>query len=333
LIGEAISYYEKAVRVGPDNAWAHEVLGDAYRVEGRIEEAIEEYKRAIEIDPRRAGPYIGLGHAYKKKGLIEEAISYYEEAVRVEPDSAWAHNVLGNAYREEGRIEEAIAAYEKAIEIEPYHVKWYLPLAELYKSKGMAGKALEGYGRALAIKPDDPDVHNALKSFYRNRDEWDEAIAELREKGEDWGALMDWAWDNLALEPGEFIDVGNLDFGYVKRFWGSESVDSLTYRWSKETSYIKFPKIEASSPLTLSLCIAGSRPLGVRPPRAYIKVNGHTLAEFITSKEMEIYEFAVDRWMLKQGDLVVEIKSDTFVPGGGDLRELGVIVDWVKIEK
>jgi hypothetical protein len=276
---------------------------------------------------------------YRQRLIIEgalyhkEALSYYEEAVRLEPDNAWAHIVLGDAYREEGRIEEAIAAYEKAIEIEPYHVQWYLPLAELYKSKGMAGKALEGYRRALAIKPHDPKVHNALKRFYRSREEWDKAIAELRGKGEDWGELMDWAWDNLRLEPGEFIDIGNLDFGYVKGFWGSESVDSLTYRWSKGTSYIKFPQIEASSPLTLSLCIAGSRPPSVRPPRASIKVNGHTLAEFITSKGMEIYEFAVDRWMLEPGDLVVEIKSDTFVPGGGDLRELGVIVDWAKIEK
>jgi hypothetical protein len=118
----------------------------------------------------------------------------------------------------------------------------------------------------------------------------------------------------------------------VKGFWGSESVDSLTYRWSKGTSYIKFPQIEAISPLTLSLCIGGLRPPGVRPPRASIKVNGHTLAEFITSKGMEIYEFAVNRWMLEPGDLVVEIESDTFVPGGGDLRELGVIVDWIKIE-
>jgi tetratricopeptide (TPR) repeat protein len=310
---------------------SNEVLSRIYLQQGRIDDAIAVLEKEIFLRDS-ASIRIRLGELYSEKSAIASAVAHYQKATMLEPNLAQPHMKLGELYRTEGKVQEAIVEFEKAIEIGPSDVEPFLALAELYKSKGMAGKALEGYGRALAIKPDDPNVHNALKSFCRSRDEWDEAIAELREKGEYWGELMDWAWDNLTIEPGGFIDIGNLDFGYVKGFWGSERVDSLTYRWSKETSYIKFPQIEASSPLTLSLCIAGSRPLGIRPPRVSIKVNGHTLAEFMTSKEMEIYEFAVDRWMLKPGDLVIEIKSDTFVPGGGDLRELGLIVDWIKIE-
>jgi len=48
---EAISHYKMAIKLKPDYALAHNNLGSALSVEGKIEEAISHYKMAIKIKP------------------------------------------------------------------------------------------------------------------------------------------------------------------------------------------------------------------------------------------------------------------------------------------
>lgn len=49
---KAIIMFEKQVALKPNNANAHDSLGDGYRAAGRIKEAIAEYKKAAELDPQ-----------------------------------------------------------------------------------------------------------------------------------------------------------------------------------------------------------------------------------------------------------------------------------------
>ena len=69
--GEDIKMYEKAVRMNPDSADAHNKLGLALYNKGQYDEAIKEFNKALKINPEHANAHYNLMNARVKKGLIE----------------------------------------------------------------------------------------------------------------------------------------------------------------------------------------------------------------------------------------------------------------------
>ncbi|MGA2140588.1 MAG: tetratricopeptide repeat protein, partial [Verrucomicrobiia bacterium] len=61
--------------------------------------------------PQNARAHNNLGNALKQAGKIEEAIAHYEQALRIKPDYAEAPYNLGIALGQVGKNEEAIAHY------------------------------------------------------------------------------------------------------------------------------------------------------------------------------------------------------------------------------
>jgi len=134
------------------------------------------------------------------------------------------------------------------------------------------------------------------------------------------------------------IDLGERgDDPYLRNFYDAERVDSLSYRWSSDRSSISLPSIGGNAPALLQIRLNGSRPPGLPLPRVSIAANARELVSFTATDEFETYEFAVPRGTVGiSGDLDVEIRSESFVPnqvvGGGDLRQLGVLVDSISVE-
>jgi tetratricopeptide (TPR) repeat protein len=50
-IDESIEKFEKQVELAPNNANAHDSLGESYEAAGRLKEAANEYRKALELDP------------------------------------------------------------------------------------------------------------------------------------------------------------------------------------------------------------------------------------------------------------------------------------------
>ena len=65
-------------RKNPDDASAHNNLGNAYHKSGRYEEAIESYKQAIRIDPDYVYAHFNLGLAYHYSNNRNSALEQYE---------------------------------------------------------------------------------------------------------------------------------------------------------------------------------------------------------------------------------------------------------------
>jgi tetratricopeptide (TPR) repeat protein len=63
-----------------------------------LEEAVEAYKQVIRIDPDNAKAHNNLGNAYFSSGMYKEAIEAYKQTIRIDPDDAQAHVNLGLAY-------------------------------------------------------------------------------------------------------------------------------------------------------------------------------------------------------------------------------------------
>ena len=82
-------------------------LGEAYRLETKLEPAEEHYRRSIQIDPNLGASQTALGDLLLSKGQPEEALPHLEAGVRLDADDETAHYKLSRAYAAMGRQEDA----------------------------------------------------------------------------------------------------------------------------------------------------------------------------------------------------------------------------------
>ena len=173
--------FRHALQVTGSNYVAHKFLGDALDKKGQIDEAISHYQEALRLKPDDALVYNNLGVAFDKKGMSEDAIHQYREIIRLEPDRPFAHYNLGNALLMKGQIDEAINQYQEALRLKPDYADGHNNLGNALGSKGQTEAAIDQYRQALRLKPEDGLTHNNLAVALDKLGRSDEAISHYQE--------------------------------------------------------------------------------------------------------------------------------------------------------
>ena len=112
--GEALSLFEAATAIAPDDADAWSSRAGALRELGRLEESLEAASRALALRPDFPEAAINLGNALLKLDRAEEALDAYLKAGAAAPNSAAALCGQALALRGLGRFAEALAKFEAA---------------------------------------------------------------------------------------------------------------------------------------------------------------------------------------------------------------------------
>jgi len=191
----------RLIRLEPDNARAHNALGQIYRAQNLYTEAIEEltlsvemsvsdpelpynlgclyrdlenlpkaaeyYKQAIKIDPKFSPALYRLGALYSDLGEPEEAEKYFREFLAGNPERpAPGMNNLGVILWRSGRKEEARLEFEAALDHEPdlSAALYNLGIAALsFNEKDKAGaKSLLAYLKARPHAREGPELKRFL---------------------------------------------------------------------------------------------------------------------------------------------------------------------------
>jgi len=240
LYKDALSHYEKALALAPDNGALHLYIATCNESLGLVREALKSYDQAIRHDP-------SLIEAYRKKGLLllqegeteemrkfvrslegkeglgslypymrgqlaraesnwEEAIKYYKQALGLEPESGETAKALAIVYRQAGRLEEAVEALRKIYEKNPTSFQIAGPLAQLYEEQGNDFKAIEILARIAEAEPRNTQALSSLSLLYLKAENGEQAGATaaktLAVNPDDPMAL--YVSGSLALERGEF---------------------------------------------------------------------------------------------------------------------------------
>ena len=111
----ALTEYERAIQLHPNDATAHEWLGCDAAALGQSERAIAEMKRALALDPLSLIINTNLGVVCIIAGQLEEAIAQLRKTVEMDGSFYHGRVVLGVALELKGQIPEATTEYEKAI--------------------------------------------------------------------------------------------------------------------------------------------------------------------------------------------------------------------------
>ena len=161
-IDEALTYFQKMLKIKPDDANALYNLGNALLQKGRVEEAITHYQEALQIEPDDAAIHGNLGNALLQKGKVDEAITQFQRVLQINPHDAKAHYRLGITLFQKGRVDEAIDHYQKALQIEPEDAEGHGNLGNALQQKGQGDEAITQYQKALQIQPANPEFQNNL---------------------------------------------------------------------------------------------------------------------------------------------------------------------------
>jgi protein O-GlcNAc transferase len=157
-IAEAQRLYHEILRLRPDYADAHYLLGRIEQDAGRDAEAIPHMRNALRANDKEPHFHRSLGQAFYALGAWDEAIVYFHNAVGLEPADFESWTNLGCAYQKLGRLAEATRHFEKAVEIQQDSPQALNNVAMALKDRGRVDDALAAFRKALKLAPDFKDL-------------------------------------------------------------------------------------------------------------------------------------------------------------------------------
>ena len=114
---EAMTFFQTALEIQPDNLFAHTSRPRSFS-KGTRGRGDHPYRKALE-KPRYGEAHDNLGNALVQKGQVDEATAQLQKAIEIDPEYARAHNNLGDALLQKGRVDEAITSIRKPWKLTP----------------------------------------------------------------------------------------------------------------------------------------------------------------------------------------------------------------------
>jgi TolB-like protein/DNA-binding winged helix-turn-helix (wHTH) protein len=139
-IAEAISLYERAVKVDPNYSLAHARLANMYDFAARFgwsddaraarKKSLELSRKAVDLDPISPFAHWTYGRIISRlspDGMAgqEKAVAALRTALKINPNYADAFAFISLLYIGQGKPAEAQAAMEQAMKLNPVHPFWY----------------------------------------------------------------------------------------------------------------------------------------------------------------------------------------------------------------
>jgi superkiller protein 3 len=154
----AVSHFQTAVTLNPSKEWTsvvNQTLGFVFQeAKQDIDAAITSYQSAYLLTPEDIDIYINLGSAFYDKEDYENALAVYRNALDLDPQNAKIHCNLGFLYWGKGDTDEAIREYELAIQFDKNYDIAYNNLGVIYLDDlGRVQKALEMFKKSVECNP------------------------------------------------------------------------------------------------------------------------------------------------------------------------------------
>jgi len=168
---------EQALLVDPKTSEICLLIGDCYRLTGRMEAAVKYYRRSVELDADNINAYWYLAGYYRQIEQPDSAITVHYELARLS-DTYRIWHELGIMLGSAGRFDEALDAFHRAIEIKPdsNNINAYIGLATTYNALDSLARAEEVFQQAIDLAPDEARIYRQMLDMYMNRDDLDKSL-------------------------------------------------------------------------------------------------------------------------------------------------------------
>jgi choline-sulfatase len=161
LRDEAARAEQAAVALAPGTPTAHNGLGLTAIDDDRPRDAVTEFERATALDPNNASYWTNLGNARRGSGDSPGAEQAYRRAIEADPKAVDAANGIGVLMVEAHRPADATSWFERALTAAPDFVEARLNLGIALQNAGNTVRAAEAYRLVLAARGNHPREKDA----------------------------------------------------------------------------------------------------------------------------------------------------------------------------
>ncbi|MEZ4278887.1 MAG: tetratricopeptide repeat protein [Myxococcota bacterium] len=148
----------RALEILGEDAECDFVLAELATLRGETEQAIAHLERASRLDPTWAKAHNNLGVERMRIGRLEEALVAYDDALRHDPGHVSARFNRANALRRLGRLAEAVEDFRAVVAAKADDGDAWFNLSQTYAEMGQAAEALAAMRTVVALDPGDHEA-------------------------------------------------------------------------------------------------------------------------------------------------------------------------------
>jgi tetratricopeptide (TPR) repeat protein len=170
-----------AIRLAPDLAEAHHLLGEARVGKEDYDGALTAYREALRRKPDAADSHIGVCAVLFAKEKPDEAIPECREGLRLAPNQVWGNIWLGYALAQKGDYGGSLAALREAGRLQPGLADPHVGSCSTLRSMGDPDGSMLECREALKLSPQHPWAHWQIGHTFMAKSDFAGAEASFRE--------------------------------------------------------------------------------------------------------------------------------------------------------
>lgn len=178
-LSEAEKDFRRVLELDPQSGAAYTNLGVVYMRRKQWTKAVSVLEKAERLNPQVAGIRLNIGLAYFRQNEFLKAIPPLESVVRERPDAEQPRYLLGLCYFFAERWKQAAATLEPLWQEESGHFAYLYVLSNAAYRAGRKDLDERAAEQLLKVGNDSPEYHLFTGKYHLNRQEYEQAIAEL----------------------------------------------------------------------------------------------------------------------------------------------------------
>ena len=155
---DAVIQAQTFIRLVPKSpvVWvAHDLMGQALAIEGKLDQAAEQFTLLTQNTPRDPAPFVRLGNIRLRQRRFDEGIAQYQAALQLRPNDPEILKQLGLAYSAANRMDEAADAFYRGVTAKPNDISLLNFLGRALAAMGRYTEAVMPLRRLVELAPSD----------------------------------------------------------------------------------------------------------------------------------------------------------------------------------
>ncbi|UCF60555.1 MAG: tetratricopeptide repeat protein [Anaerolineaceae bacterium] len=165
----------RIIRNDQDSLDGQIILGKVHAAVKEHESARSYFEKAIRIAPQNPEAWIGLAECQAAVGENQEAGTTLSAGTQASPNSGHLHYEYSRWLRDQGRLNDALEEIKQATSLNRKQAHWLVEYGDLLNELGHNNDALSVLQEAYAIQPENWDTRQALAHLFEQFDDIEEA--------------------------------------------------------------------------------------------------------------------------------------------------------------